>query len=102
MNELVNHGLSIREAEFFCRFAGTIRLSAFEPAFRKGRNWDLNYCNTYDKSVIFSFLRYNEGKAFLVAANFSDNALETEIFVPQKNESYKLRIPAWEYTVKPL
>lgn len=103
INELKDTGLSVREAEVFCRHAALFRLAAREPAFSAG-NYDLGWCNSYDRKSVFAFLRYDADSCFLVVCNFSDRPATLHVEIPEigkiKAQGAFVRIPAHDFSIK--
>ena len=86
-SKLVAAGLKREEAEFFCRFAETVRTAASDIAVGKGTTYDLCYCNYcsdgFDKDRHFVFLRDYEEHTLLIAANFSSKEAVMNITLPE-------------------
>ena len=84
---LMENGLEKKEAEFFCRFAESIRTAVSDAALSKGTTYDLSYCNFssdgFNKDRHFAFLRDYEEHTVLVVSNFSTNDSKMSITIPQ-------------------
>lgn len=84
---LMENGLEKKEAEFFCRFAESIRTAVSDAALSKGTTYDLSYCNFssdgFNKDRHFAFLRDYEDHTVLVVSNFSTNDSKMSITIPQ-------------------
>ncbi|MCQ2136594.1 MAG: hypothetical protein MJY67_06715, partial [Bacteroidales bacterium] len=104
---LVQEGMSVREASLLNRYKSLMDL---RTSLRPG-NYDLGYCNDFDKSRIYSFVRCDcDGKALLITVNFSDEKKRIGVHVPddafrclavqspQKN-TFMVTVPAWDFSV---
>ncbi|MBP5538619.1 MAG: alpha-amylase [Bacteroidales bacterium] len=91
IGELTDAGLSVREAELLLRYQQALRLSVDEAVFREGDNYDLGWCQDYNRDEIFAFLRClrdPEGKVALVVCNFSARRQSVTIHLPKDVCSY--------------
>lgn len=81
-------GLNTKEKELRDFYSTLLTFSREEPAFAKGDFYDLDsYLRTgaadnYPTQA-YTYLRHYQGKTFLVAANFSDKAINLSFTVPQ-------------------
>ena len=86
------------------KYRQTLKLAS-SPLFSEGGNWDLCYCNSesegFNPSAHFAFLRILEGKAILVACNFSNYDCTMNVCIPKEtglaSGLFKLDVPAWDY-----
>lgn len=108
VNELGTAGLSVREAELLLRYRQTMTLALAEP-FRSGDNYDLNWCQDYNRDEIFAFLRCQNKTVALVVCNFSPQSQTVTIRFPEDVRHYchrpdlpdtlHLKIQPFDYTV---
>ena len=84
---LVENGMNREEAECFIRFTEAVRFAADDNAIRKGKTFDLCYCNLdspgFNEHSHFAFLRSHEGHTMLFAANFSESDTKMNIRIPE-------------------
>ena len=74
---------------------------------REYDNYDLLYCNSGE---VFPFLRYSSSEAYLIACNFQENEIETEIVIPQDakkkcrlgRDSISVRVKSHDCIILPL
>lgn len=89
LNAYVNgrHILDERESAVLDRYRRWLEL-AQKPVFRKGKCWDLCYCNKghegFDVTSHFCFLRFDSRQAWLVFCNFSDREVHTGVWIPEE------------------
>lgn len=80
-------GLSEASRRLRAAYKRLMKVLQEHPAFVKGRFYDLMWANkdnpAFDAAALFAFLRYHEGRQYLVVANFSE-----------QEQSFKLRIPS--------
>lgn len=103
---LVQEGMSVREASLLNRYKSLMDLRA---SLRPG-NYDLGYCNDFDKSRIYSFVRCDrDGNALLITVNFSDEKKRIDVHVPDdafrclaskspEKNTFRLTVPAWDFS----
>lgn len=76
------------DKQVFAKYKSILKLAA-SPLFRKGRNFDLNYCNEdsegFDPDRHFAFLRILGKKAALVLCNFSSEEVTAGVKIPQES-----------------
>lgn len=79
--------LPAEEKELLQRYGELLRFAAQDPAIRKGDTYDLCYCNAaskgFNKDRHFAFLRHFEDETLLIVSNFSNEAADLELFVPE-------------------
>lgn len=91
------------------RYRETLALAS-SPVFRKGRNWDLGYCNRqsegFNPVYHFAFLRIADEGAALVVCNFSNFNSRMKIYIPGEaglsSGSFEVDVPAWDYKLLPI
>ena len=73
-------------------YARLLNLCNSDEALRCGQFYGLQYANPqgeqYDSHHIFSYLRGTENELLLIATNFSDNAKECGITIPEEAFAY--------------
>ena len=124
IGELTDAGLSVREAELLLRYQQVLRMSVEEAAFRDGDDYDLNWCQDYNRDEIFAFLRCDRKGAkpaaagtpapavWLVLCNFSDRKQKIAVRLPDDARAYCRRpdlpaavsatVPAFDYVTLPI
>ena len=100
IGELTDAGLSVREAELLLRYQQALRMSVEEAAFREGDDYDLNWCQDYNRDEIFAFLRCDRKSSkstaatqpapavLLVLCNFSAHKQKIAVHLPDDAKSY--------------
>lgn len=89
------------------RYRELLRFASTEPAIYEGSMFDLCYCNHssegFDSDRHFAFLRSGGGKTFLIAANFSREAVEMTLNIPPEafegREKVKVRVEAMDCAI---
>ena len=124
IGDLTDAGLSVREAELLLRYQQVLRMSVEEAAFRDGDDYDLNWCQDYNRDEIFAFLRCDRKGAkpaaagtpapavWLVLCNFSDRKQKIAVRLPDDARAYCRRpdlpaavsatVPAFDYVTLPI
>ena len=110
VNELCAAGLSVREAELLLRYQQSMQMATDEALFRSGDNYDLNWCQAYNRDELFAFLRClrePESKTALIVCNFSDRRRQVPVCLPPEVRRYCQRpdlpgevsvdIPAYDF-----
>lgn len=110
VNELCVAGLSVREAELLLRYQQSMQMATDEALFRSGDNYDLNWCQAYNRDELFAFLRClrePESKTALLVCNFSDRRRQVPVCLPPEVRRYCQRpdlpgevsvdIPAYDF-----
>ncbi len=113
INELCEAGLSVREAELLLRYRQTMSLALTEP-FLSGDNYDLNWCQDFNRDELFAFLRClrSESQVSLLVCNFSDRRQNVTLRIPEDARAYchrpdlpetlRVEIPPFDYILLPL
>ena len=123
IGELRQAGLSTREAELLCRYRTALSAAVKDPVFREGDNFDLNWCQEYDRDGFFTFLRclrVPDGRAEesmeqdgagvrMVACNFTAQRRSVSVSLPPQALEYcgrpdlpdkvRVTVPAFDFTV---
>jgi len=79
--------LSKEELQLKDSYSRLMAIAQQEPAVAEGKMFDLCYVNRHQPRV-FSFLRKSGRQSLLVVANFSDEATEAHIIIPQAAFDY--------------
>lgn len=115
IGELTDAGLSIREAELLLRYQQALREAVDNPLFRSGDNYDLGWCQDFNRDDLFAFLRrLQEPKGHslkktvsLVVCNFSERRQNVTLRIPEDActycqrpdlpETLRVEIPPFDY-----
>ena len=94
--------LSVEETVLYKEYCRLLKIATADAIFSKGRTFDLMYVNPtsghFDAARQFAWMRGYAGSAMAIVANFADEPVDVDVFIPQAAFDF-FGVPAREHTV---